>query len=137
MSNQFKSENSTTYNQQKMKESMQSKRVEMEKQIQEKISEGKKLDGTIIQFMNYLEGLVHACGGENKLAFLEVSSNMVQAETRVPVTANLYQFLPEGDDNPRFHKTVTQILVSLDVVERVRWVPRERTAIILVQLRGD
>jgi hypothetical protein len=136
MGNQFKSESNTSYNQKQMQDSMMTKVNQMREGINKCTIIGQKLDADPIVFMDYLEQLVSACGGESKITFLDVGRDFIKLSTRVPMTANLYQFMPESPENPRFHKTVTKILLTIPVIESIRWLPAEGGALLLVKLRG-
>lgn len=135
MSNQFKHESNTSYNQKQMQDSMMAKVNQMRDGINKCMTEGQELRSESIPFMDYLEKLISACGGESKLTFLDVGRDFIKLSTRVPMTANLYQFMPESQENPRFHKTVTRVLLTIPVVESIRWLPAESGSFLLVKLR--
>lgn len=90
-----------------------------------------------LQMMDWIEKVIYTCGGEPKTRYLEVNSSFIKCYTRVPMEANLFQFLPESQDNPRFHKVVTKLLLLCVSVSGVRWMPSiegERGSYILVSL---
>ncbi|MNN81825.1 hypothetical protein D3C81_1986870 [compost metagenome] len=84
--------------------------------------------------MDFVEEAIGVCGGEKKVQFLDVSRTFIKVFTRVPMTANLFQFLPEADDNPRFHKVMSKILISQGFVQEIRWLPHTEGAVLLVLL---
>jgi hypothetical protein len=94
-----------------------------------------KIDSPI-QLMTIVEDCLVSCGSEPKPHFLEVSTNFVQVYTLVKMNANLYPFF--ADDHPqndRFHKVVTQTLLGTDLIESVKWLPKENGSILLVTRR--
>jgi len=95
---------------------------------------------TLFQIMDLLEEVVRNCGGEPKLKFLDVSPTYIKIFTRVPIEANLFQFLKtETQDNPRYHKVVTKLLMQCSTIKEVRWIESESTrgAYLLVGLCLD
>lgn len=88
-----------------------------------------------IDMMDVLEDVIGRCGGERKLAFLDVSHDFVKAASRVPLTALLFPFLPESDKNPRFHTTVTKILMRAKFVTGVRSLPSGDNTVIVVTFK--
>jgi len=88
----------------------------------------------ITKAMDLIENSITACGGEQKVHFLDVSRSSVILATRVPMSANLFQFLPESEDNPRFHKIVTRLLLQVPHILGVKWVPAESGAKLIVDL---
>lgn len=94
----------------------------------------------LFQTMDFVEKLIGACGGETKATFIEVSSHFIKCFTRVPLQGNLFPFLPESQDNPRFHKVVTKVLLLKSCIEDVRWLPSvegERGSYLLVTLKKE
>lgn len=128
----------TKFNIQKQKEAMDAKKTEIVVAVGEMERKGKALPPTIsaIQAMDFLEECLRACGGEQKANFLEVGHSFVKVFTRMPMSVNLFPFLPEGTDNPRFHKTVTKLLIQQAFIKAVRWVPQDGGAILLVDLEA-
>lgn len=125
----------TEYNRKKQQESMDARVREITANIAR--AEASLVKGeakSLIAMMDIIENVIKVCGGESKVVFLEVTSALIRISTRVPVTANLFQFLPEGDNNPRFHKVVTKILLLSPSVSGVRWVPAEGSAMLLIGL---
>ena len=90
---------------------------------------------TPIAMMDLLEAIISRCGGEKKLSFLDVSSNYIKLASRVPLTALLFPFLPESEDNPRFHTTVTKILMKAKCVTGVRTMPSGDNTVVMVSFR--
>jgi hypothetical protein len=118
-----------------MQDSMMAKVNKMRDDINNCTLMGRNLSSDSLQFMDYIENLIHACGGESKLTFLDVGRDFIKVLTRVPLNANLYQFMPESKENPRFHKAVTKVLLCVPVVDSIRWLPAESGALLLVKLR--
>lgn len=103
-----------------------------------------KLDGTrgmtlyVTDVMDLIEEIIKTCGGESKPSFLDVSYDFIRIQTRVPMTANLFQYLPEEDNNPRFHKVITKLLLLVNKVHGVRWLPSEdRGSYIVISLKRE
>jgi hypothetical protein len=103
-----------------------------------------KLDGTrgmdlyVTDVMDLIEEIIKTCGGESKPSFLDVSYDFIRVQIRVPITANLFQYLPEEDSNPRFHKVVTKLLLQVKKVHGVRWLPSEdRGSYIVISLKRE
>jgi len=103
-----------------------------------------KLDGTrsmdlyVTDVMDLIEEIIKTCGGESKPSFLDVSYDFIRVQIRVPITANLFQYLPEEDNNPRFHKVVTKLLLQVKKVHGVRWLPSEdRGSYIVISLKRE
>ena len=93
---------------------------------------------SVIKMMDLIEKVVSTCGGESKLQFNDVSYDFIRVHTRVPMSANLFPFMGESPDNPRFHKVVTKLLLLIDGVRGVRWLPSEdRGSNIVVSLKRD
>lgn len=112
---------------------MLSERLEKVNKLREKGKESMK----IIQLMSFVEELMEACGGEKKANFLEVSRDMLRIGTRVPMKVNIFPFLRDNENNPRFHKVVTEVLMEMDVIERVQWIPQSNGAILLVECKRN
>lgn len=128
----------TSYNQ-RMKEEQQKKQVEDKivtiNQLRMEIPE---TGFHYVGLMNYVEKLLHACGGEAKANFVEVGRDFMKLATRVPMKANLHQFLPEDDrNNPRFHKVVTQVLLQIAQIEGIRWVPTAEGTFLILSIKRD
>jgi hypothetical protein len=123
----------------RMKEEQQKKQIEERVQA---INELRKVPASTnmnyVDLMNWVEKLLHACGGEAKANFIEVSRDFMKLATRVPMKANLHQFLPEDDkNNPRFHKVVTQILLTTSLIEGIRWVPTPEGTFLILSVKKD
>lgn len=125
----------TKYNEQKKQEAMTAKR---DKTIADIATVEKMTTKTMlpspIQFMDAIENVIKACGGESKVNFMDVTHSFIKVQTRVPLSANLFQFMPESDDNPRFHKVVTKILLLCPQVTGVRWLSVDGNTFLLVSM---
>lgn len=130
----------TTYNRNKQKEAMDARVAEIAKNIAEMERMGRTLPHTVgvISAMDFIEKCLVACGGEPKVQFLEASSmpngGFIRILSRVPLTANIFPFKPEGEDNPRYHKVVTKLLLQQKFVSGVKWVPNDSGAVLMVEL---
>lgn len=140
MSN-YKPVPNTEYNRKMQEESKNRQAQEMINKISKLES---KLIGTIrmnlsvLDIMDLVEEVVSTCGGESKLEFRDVSRDFIRVHTRVPMSANLFQFLGESPNNPRFHKVVTKLLLMLKEVSGVRWLPsEERGSYIIISLKRE
>lgn len=94
----------------------------------------------VFKIMDFIEKVIHTCGGESKATFLEVSHTFIKCFTRVPLQGNLFPFLPESQENPRFHKVVSKILLLKNCVEDVRWISSmegERGSFLMVTLKKE
>lgn len=90
---------------------------------------------TITDRMDVVEKVIVCCGGEKKVNFLEVSSDMIKIGTRIPMKANIFPFLPDdATSNDRFHKIVTKVLLCSEFVHSVRWIPQEEGACLIIAL---
>lgn len=89
---------------------------------------------SIIKAMDFVEELIGSAGGESRVNFLEVDRKMIKIATRIPMKANLHPMLEEGGGNPRFHKFITQILLSMNFVDSVKWVPVESGSLVIIEL---
>lgn len=122
----------TEFYHRQQQESQNKKIQEMRLSIEKLMLERHSVDADIVYWMDFIERVVYTCGGESKVTFLDVGNDFIKIETRVPLNANLYQFLAESPENPRFHKVVTKILLKSERIKNVRWLPRERGALMLV-----
>ncbi len=121
------------------------KEEQQRKQVDEKIARINELRNSIpsidfhyVALMDFIEKLLHACGGESKANFHEVTRDFMRIYTRVPTTANLHPFLPDGDkDNPRFHKVVSQILIGIPAIKGIRWVPDDGGSNLILSIVRD
>jgi hypothetical protein len=130
----------TEYNRRKQDEAKQAQVNDIAKKVNKVEAKMKatSISAPITTMMDLLEEVISACGGESKLTFLDVGSDFIRVATRVPVTANLFQFLEEAPDNPRWHKVVTKILLLCPRILSVRWIPSEdRGAYLIVSLRRE
>jgi hypothetical protein len=130
----------TTYNKQQQQKAMDERKGKIIAGVQKLESDAMKLKTEtkpvlVTEAMNWVELAIKSCGGESKVAFLDVSHSFIKIATRVPMTANLFQFLPEGDDNPRFHKVVTKLLLLMPFVTGVRWLPQDGGAVLMVDIK--
>ncbi len=144
-------EESSRLNQSMSRESSYNVKVREEqhkKLVQERVAQINKVreeaeysreERNMVWLMNFVEKLLHACGGEKKANYLDVSRDFMKILTRVPLKANLHAFLPEDDiNNPRFHKVTTQVLLELPEVSGVRWVPSEEGTFLIISIkRGE
>jgi hypothetical protein len=126
----------------RMKEEQQKKQIEEKVKAINAIRDDYKYNrdkyDNYIGLMNFVEKLLHACGGEAKANFVEVARDFMKLATRVPMKANLHQFLPEDDkNNPRFHKIVTQILLEIPSIEGIRWVPTPEGTFLILSISRD
>jgi len=120
------------------------KEEQLKKDVAEKVKRVNQLKGEAtyvknkdyVWLMNYVEKIMHACGAEPKANFVEVTRDFMKLITRVPLKANLHPVLPEDDaSNPRFHKVVTQVLMELDMIGGVRWVPTESGVYLIISVK--
>jgi hypothetical protein len=129
----------TEYNRKMQEESKNRQAQEIVKKIS--ILEKKLLaqsNLTVVNVMDLIEEVVSTCGGESKLTFNDVSYDFIRVHTRVPMSANLFPFMSESPNNPRFHKVVTKLLLMIDGVRGVRWLPsEERGSYIVISLKRD
>lgn len=88
----------------------------------------------VIVFMSHIEKLLSISGGEPKANFLEVRADLVKIGTRIPMKVNIFPFLPDNEQNPRFHKIITEVLMEMKVVSGVRWVPQSGGVVLVVGL---
>lgn len=129
----------TAYNRKKQEEAMEARKQEIVVAVSKLEKEAIQLPNVlpITEAMNWIEKAVKACGGEQKVTYLDVTHTFIKVFTRVPMQANLFQFLPEAEDNPRFHKTMTKLLLQMPFVTGVRWIPNEQGAALLVDIKGN
>lgn len=131
----------TSYNKRMQEESLVARENEMRSAIaklETKLSGTRQMDLPVTDLMDLMEETIRACGGESKLVFLEVSSEVIIAQTRVPLTANLFQFRPESDTNIRFHKVVTKLILQIWKVHGVRWIAGEdRSSTLIVSVKRN
>ena len=127
----------TSYNRKLQQESMNKRKQEILENINALKTDLPTREGlSIVELMDLLEKVVKMCGGEAKLEFLDVGLTFIKAHTRVPLSANLFPFLDESEDNPRFHKIITQLLIGMKQTSGVRWVPTEdRGAYIIYSIK--
>lgn len=128
----------TQYNIQKQKEAMEARKNQIVANIAglEKKAADSPDTLHVIRAMDLVEEVIKGCGGESKVQFLNITHDMVKVATRVPLSANLFSFMPESDDNPRFHKIVSKVLLQFKWVIDIKWVPAEGAAHLLVGVRG-
>ena len=125
----------TEYNRKQQQASMDAKVAQTIAEIgKAEASLSGKQAKSIVHMMDLVESVIKCCGGESKVTFLDVTPNFIKISTRVPLSANLFQFKPEEDSNPRFHKVVTKILLLSASVEGVRWLPSDNGALLLCLL---
>ncbi|MMZ43609.1 hypothetical protein D1872_51710 [compost metagenome] len=127
----------TTYNQQKQKEAMEARKAEIVASVantENTIRRDWNKPVPITTAMDLVEKVIQGCGGEPKVQFLDVGRNYLIVQTRVPLAANIFQFMPEGEENPRFHKVVTKVLLQSTQVSAVKWVPVDNGAKLLVSI---
>lgn len=135
-------------NQPQIKESSYDSRMrqkQLQNQAQERVTAINRLRMEIpeegfhyVALMDFIERLLATCGGEPKANFIDISRDFMKILTRVPLKANLHPFLPEEDkNNPRFHKIVTQILIGMDQILGVRWVPVENGTILVLSVARE
>lgn len=129
-------QSNTEYNRKQQEISMQNRMTELRANISKAEALIKTIPPSVISMMDLLEIVIKACGGESKVNYLDVSKSFIKIGTRIPLTANLFTFMPESDDNPRFHKVVTKILILSPNVEAIRWLPVDTGALLLVSLKG-
>lgn len=131
----------TSYNRRMQQESLMKQEQEVREKIailETKLSGTRQMDLSVVEVMDLVEETIKACGGESKLVFQDVSYDFMRAKTRVPLTANLFQFKGEDEDNPRFHKVVTKLLLQIWKVYGVRWIESEdRGSYIVVSLKRN
>ena len=115
-------EENTEYNRRQQANAQEARKMEINKALAKWRADTLELGTNIspIAAMDVLEGLLRAAGGEKKGTFLEVNGSMVKMVTRVPITANLFPFLPESEDNPRFHTIIAKHLLLMGFVDGVR-----------------
>lgn len=133
----------TEYNRKKQAESMEARKQEIitgVSLIESKIIKNKeeKAGYSLTHLMDILEEVVKTCGGESQLEYLDVGRTFIKVKTRVPMTAGLFPAVGENEINPRFHKTVTKILLLIPEVLGVRWIPTEdRGSYIVVSVKEE
>lgn len=94
--------------------------------LEEKLIGTARMKMDIVSSMDLSETILSVCGAETKANFAEVTRDMIRIHTRVPMTHNLYPWLPDDvQGNVRFHAKVTTLLLILNCVRGVRWVPCE------------
>lgn len=90
----------------------------------------------LTDIMDCIEKIISCCGGENKPTFLEVHRDMIRVYTRVPLQANLYQFIPEShESNVKFHRKVTELCLLIKKVHGVRWMQVESGCHLILTLK--
>lgn len=125
----------SSFNEKKRQESVQLQINEKVAKVNQAILKYKDIkDISIIKVMDFLEELIGSAGGESRVAFLEVNRKMIKIGTRMPMKANLHPMVGESKDNPRFHKFITQILMSMDFISAVRWIPTESGSLVIIEL---
>jgi hypothetical protein len=136
MQNVSKPIDPTTYNLQQQQKAMDARKQQIVDAITKLEQEARRMvkPVPVVDAMNWVEKSITACGGENKVMFTDVTHKFIKIHTRVPMTANIFQFLPESDDNPRFHKVVAKLLIQMPFVAGVRWVPIDGGAALLVDI---
>ncbi|APZ82395.1 hypothetical protein [Bacillus phage SPO1L4] len=107
------------------------------KQAIERVSEVKKVD-TLNGMMDHVERVIHACGGDQRCSFLDVSRDFIKIHSRITSKMNVFPDTSVPDsENPRIHKTVAKILMDLEQIQSVRWLPREDGAFLIVSFDLD
>ena len=125
----------SSFNERKRQESVQLQINEKVVKVNQAIMKYKDIkDLSVIGVMDFLEELIGSAGGESRVAFLEVDRKMVKIGTRMPMKANLHPMVGESKDNPRFHKFITQILMSMNFISAVKWIPTESGSLIIIEL---
>ena len=129
----------TKYNQEQQKKAMEERRGKIVDDVSALEKDIKDIKGPvpITGAMNWVERAIRCCGGESKVAFLDVTHTFIKVATRVPMNANIFQFLPEHESNPRFHKVVTKVLMQMPFVHGVQWIPQDGGAVLLVDLKDN
>lgn len=132
---------STSYNLRMQEESLKARETEMRTNISKletKLSGTRQMTLGITDLMDLIEETIKTCGGESKVTFIDVSLDFIMVQTRVPLTANLFQFKGESDDNPKFHKVITKLLLQVWQVHGVRWISGEdRSSNVIVSLKRN
>lgn len=124
-------------NKEKMKQSQQQVIIKRRMAISEVSKSIKEReDMPITDFMDTIQRLIKACGGEDKPEFLEVSAEFIKVRTRLPLNVNLFPFLPDTEDNERFHVVVTKSLLGSSMVKAIRWYPVDGGAVLVASLKG-
>ena len=131
----------TEYNRRMQQDSLENQRqstVTTIAKLENKLFGTQTMELYVTDVMDLVEEIIKTCGGESKPSFLDVSYDFIRVQTRVPMTANLFQYLPEDDKNPRFHKIVTRLLLQIKKVHGVRWLPSEdRGSYIVISLKRE
>lgn len=128
----------TTYNRKVQKQQLeeQVRRRIIEIQGYKEKARNKHFEYT--ELMDFVELVIGACGGEKKANFVEASRDFMRLKTRVPLSANLFPFLPEDDKrNIRIHKMITKILLEVKQILGVRWVPAEEGCYLILSVRRE
>ena len=129
-------ERDSTYNDKLRQESVQKQIDEKVGKVNMVIAKHRELkEISVIKAMDFIEELISSAGGEPRVNFLEVDRKLIKIATRMPMKSNLHPMIPEAKNNPRFHKFITQILISMEFVEAVRWTPTEFGALVLIELK--
>ncbi|WIT25893.1 hypothetical protein [Bacillus phage SPO1L1] len=100
-------------------------------QSMEKVKEITKVD-SLIGMMDHIENVIRSCGGDKQCSFLDVSRDFIKIHSRITTKISVFPVVEENQNNPRVHKRVAEILMGLDQVQSVRWIPREDGAFLLV-----
>jgi len=126
------------YQRKKHEEAMTEKSRAISHDILKFRSRCKDIEGIIspLKLMDVVEDCLVSCGSEPKPHFLEVSNNFIQVYTLVKMNANIFPFYDDTHPhNDRFHKVVTKELLVTNLVESVKWLPKENGSILLVTRR--
>lgn len=102
------------------------------KQAIERVTNIRKIN-SLYNMMDYIENVIHACGGDQRCSFLDVSRDFIKVHSRITAKMNVFPDTSVPDsENPRIHKAVAKILMSLEQIQGVRWLPREDGAFLIV-----
>lgn len=131
----------TAYNRKLQQESLLKQKdiiISSVAKMEDKMQGTRHMNLTVVDMMDLIEEVIRSCGGEPKATFRDVSFDFIRVQTRVPISANLFQFIPDGEDNPKFHKVITKLLLQCQKVYGVRWIPDEdRGSYIIVSLNKE
>uniref|UniRef100_A0AAU8BBE8 Uncharacterized protein n=1 Tax=Bacillus phage Adastra TaxID=3143958 RepID=A0AAU8BBE8_9CAUD len=97
----------------------------------EQVEKVTKVD-SLNDMMDHIENVIRSCGGDQKCSFLDVSRDFIKVHSRITTKINVFPMVEENQNNPRVHKKVAKILMSLGQIQSVRWIPREDGAFLIV-----
>ncbi|QMV48462.1 hypothetical protein Goe9_c01590 [Bacillus phage vB_BsuM-Goe9] len=87
---------------------------------------------SLVGMMDHVENVIRSCGGDQQCSFLDVGRDFIKVHSRITTKVNVFPVVEESQNNPRLHKKVAEILMGLEQVQSVRWIPREDGAFLLV-----